>query len=331
VDCAIIMFMPRPDPSFSIVIPTFGRPRGLARLLNSLAPQVAGHHGRDVIVVNDASPEAAYDAVINRHRGWVSYLVADRNAGPGAARNLGARAATGDFLVFIDDDCAAPLDWLDQLTRIVHGEAGLDAVGGNTRPLESSRPTRFEKLLVEGGCHPNPVYYDGELVVMVGACLAVRRAMFDTVGGFVENIMPLAEDRNLTTRLRLAGANCAVRPGWFVYHDMSSTPRQHFRRYFNYGRGVHKAIALEQMPLDRDYWPPARRPLSFWPTRACARLRETRSLAPSRRTTIERLPVVALAAATNLAMDAGFIFAGRQRKSPTPALRRLPARPGATM
>jgi glycosyltransferase involved in cell wall biosynthesis len=204
------MFMPKPDPSFSVVIPTFGRPRGLARLLNSLAPQIAGHHGREVIVVNDGSPEAAYDAIINRHRGWVNYLVASQNSGPGAARNFAARSATGDFLVFIDDDCAAPLDWLDQLARILHAESGLDAVGGATRPLASARPTRFEKLLVEGGCHPNPVYYEDQLIVMVAACLAVRRDLFDTVGGFVEKILPLAEDRNLTTRLRLAGANCAV-------------------------------------------------------------------------------------------------------------------------
>jgi GT2 family glycosyltransferase len=324
------MFMPKPDPSFSIVIPTFGRPRGLARLLNGLAPQIAGHHGREVIIVNDGSPEVAYDAVINRHREWVNYLIAERNEGPGAARNLGARAAEGDYLVFIDDDCAPPLDWLDQLTRLVHVESGLDAVGGMTRPLRSAHPDWFEKLLIEAGCHPNPVWYEGQLIVMVSACLAVRRLVFEAVGGFVERVTPLAEDRNLTTRLRLAGARCAVKPEWFVYHDMTSTPRQHFRRYFNYGRGVHRAIGLEQVPLDRGYWPPARRGLCFWPNRARTRIEEAQTLAPGR-PAMERLSVIGLAAATNLAMDAGFVHAERKGTAAMPVGRRLPAPPAATI
>ncbi|MGH7075073.1 MAG: glycosyltransferase family 2 protein [Stellaceae bacterium] len=322
------MFMPKPDPSFSVVIPTFGRPRGLARLLNSLAPQIAGHLGREVIVVNDGSLEIAYDAVINRHRTWVNYLVAERNEGPGAARNLGAREARGDYLVFIDDDCAAPLDWLDQLTRLVHLEANIDAVGGMTRPLLSARPTRFERLLTEAGCHPNPVFYDDQLIVMVSACLAVRRLVFEEIGGFVERVMPLAEDRNLTTRLRLAGANCGIKRDWFVYHDMTSTPRQHFRRYFNYGRGVHRAIALEQVPLDRGYWPPARRSLCFWPNRARARIEAAQHLAPGR-PALERLAIIGLAAASDLAMDAGFIYSEHRRLAPVPAGRRLPAPPAA--
>jgi glycosyltransferase involved in cell wall biosynthesis len=306
------MFMAKPEPSFSIVVPTYRRPRGLARLLNSLAPQIAGRLGREVIVVNDGSDDSAYAAVVHRQRGWVNYVAANRNRGPSAARNLGAKEAVGDYLVFVDDDCAAPLDWLDRLTRVVAADSSRDAIGGMTRPLASSHPNWFERLLIEGGCHPNPIYYGGELIVMVSACLAVRRTLFDRLGGFVDQITPLAEDRNLTTRLRIAGANCAVEPGWFVYHDMSSTPKQHFRRYFNYGRGVKKAIALEAKPLDRTYWPPERRPLSFWLKRARARLGDAQALAP-RRPTLERLPVVALAAATNLTMDLGFIYAEHEK------------------
>ena len=308
------MFVSRPEPSFSVVVPTYRRPRGLARLLNSLAPQVAGHIGREVIVVNDGSDESAYEAIINRHRGWVSYVATEKNRGPSAARNLGVRKATGDFLVFVDDDCATPLDWLDRLTRILRTSPSLDAVGGLTRPLASSHPAWFERLLVATGSYPKPIYYRGQLIVMVSACLAVRRTLFDTLGGFVEKITPLAEDRNLTTRLREAGANFTIARDWFVYHDMSSTPRQHFRRYFNYGRGVNNAIALEAVPLDRTYWPPDRRTPTYWLRRARARLRETKELAPQQKR-LDRLPVVALAAATNLAMDLGYIFAEREKQT----------------
>jgi glycosyltransferase involved in cell wall biosynthesis len=308
------MFMSRPEPSFSVIVPTFRRPRGLARLLNSLAPQIVGRLGREVIVVNDGDDQSAYEAIINRHRGWATYIATELNQGASAARNLGAKSATGDFLVFVDDDCAAPLDWLDQLARIVAANSGLDAIGGMTRPLASPRPRWFERLLVATGAHPNPVFYGGQLIVMVSACLAVRRTMFDALGGFVEKITPLAEDRNLTTRLRLADAKCAIEQSWFVYHDMSSTPRQHFRRYFNYGRGVNRAIALETVPLDRTYWPPEQRDFAFWLKRARERLKETDGLAPEL-PTLERLKLVALAAATNLTMDLGYTYAEREKQT----------------
>jgi mycofactocin glycosyltransferase len=302
----------RPEPTLSIVIPTYRRPYGLARLLQSLAPQMKEQVGREVIVVNDGTDDATYDAIIAPHRGWVNYIAAAENRGPAAARNKGVRAATGNFLVFIDDDCAAPFGWLDQLARLLAADPQLDAVGGTTRPLASQHPTWFERLLTESGCHPNPVFYRDQLIVMVSACLAVRKIAFDALGGFVERIIPLAEDRNLTTRLRLAGAKCAIKPEWFVYHDMSSTPQEHFRRYFNYGRGVNNAIALEATPLDRSYWPPPQRSPVFWWARACARLHETATLAQNRHSALARLPIVALAAATNLTMDLGYVYAERQ-------------------
>jgi GT2 family glycosyltransferase len=307
------MPLPEPEPRFSVVIPTYGRPQGLTRLLDSLAPQVAGRPDREAIVVNDGSGDPGYAGVVARHRDWLRYIAAAENRGPGTARNRGVLEASGDYLVFIDDDCLAPPDWLDRLARIVAADPALDAVGGMTRPLLSPHPTWFERLLVEAGCHPNPVIYRDRLIVMVSACLAVRRSLFARLGGFVEKIMPLAEDRNLTTRLRLAGAHCTIVPDWFVCHDMSSTPKQHFRRYFNYGCGVNNAIALEAAPLDRDYWPPARRSLAFWPARACARLRESKPLAAKQSSASTRLSVLTLAAVTNLAMDLGYVHAERAK------------------
>jgi GT2 family glycosyltransferase len=298
----------RPRPALSIVIPTHRRPLGLARLLQSLAPQA---RTQDVIVVNDGTDDATYRAIIEDHREWVHYIANPENRGPGATRNSGVKLATGDFLVFIDDDCVPPSGWLDQLKRLLAGDPQLDAVGGTTRPLPSRQPKWFEQLLTASGCYPNPVFYRDQLIVMVSACLAVRRLVFDAVGGFVERIMPLAEDRNLTTRLRLAGAKCAIEPAWFVYHDMSSTPYEHFRRYFNYGRGVNNAIALEAMPLDRSYWPPTQRSPVFWWARACARLHETAALTQNEHSALARLPIAATAAATNLAMDLGFVYGER--------------------
>ena len=307
-----LMAPSQPRLSLSIVVPTYRRANSLGRLVDALMPQIGSRPDRELIIVNDGGHDAGYDSAIARHRAGLTYLVAARNGGPGAARNLGAKAAKGDFLVFIDDDCVAPPDWLDTLATILADHPEFDAVGGQTQPLISARPGFFERLLIEAGCYPNPIYYDGFLIVMVSACLAVRRSVFDRLGGFDERLVLAAEDRNLTTRLRLARTTLAIAPLWFVFHDMAATPRQHFRRFFNYGRGVSLAIAVEAQALDRTYWPPNHRRSRYWLQRARARFLAARRLVRTPPGIFGALAVFLLTA-TNLTMDAGYAVAERRR------------------
>jgi glycosyltransferase involved in cell wall biosynthesis len=89
-----------PDPRISIVIPSYGRKSFLAEALRSVEMQTYPAH--EVIVVDDCSPDpvelpSGVDLNVNLLRLPV-------NGGPGAARNAGLQVASGDWLLFLDDD-----------------------------------------------------------------------------------------------------------------------------------------------------------------------------------------------------------------------------------
>jgi len=297
---------PFADIGVAIVVPTYRRPNDLDWLMEKLRAQIKGYSNRRAIVVNDGSHDQRYQAVIERHRDIADYIVAPRNGGPAAARNLGAARADKEFLVFIDDDCEPPPYWLDWLCTILAEHPDADAIGGTTRALPSTAPGMFERFLGEAGFHPQPLVANGRPLMFVSANLAVRRKAFERVGGFDETMIT-TEDRNLTYRLGRSGAIFHLDTGWFVYHDMAVSPRTHLRRYYHYGVGNRRELAIEENPPDRPSWPTATRPWIYWFGRArysVERMRQRRDFrehaAPMR--LLYRL----LGALTYLVMDWGF-------------------------
>lgn len=112
---------------FSVVVPTFNRAAMLVRVLDAL-----GHQGNappfEVIVVDDGSSDDTMQRLQYRAEAPRNYefrFVRQANAGPGRARNHGARLATGRYVVFIGDDTVPETDFLAEHAR-VHRDAGDD-------------------------------------------------------------------------------------------------------------------------------------------------------------------------------------------------------------
>ena len=94
------------SPSFTIVVPTFNRPRQLTACLDALTKLEYPRERWEVIVVDDASPEPPRNVIAaycNRLR--VSLLI-QSHSGPACARNRGVEQASGELIAFTDDDCA---------------------------------------------------------------------------------------------------------------------------------------------------------------------------------------------------------------------------------
>ena len=101
-------------PLFSIIIPTFNRAVQLRNCLAAIAALDFPADNFEVIVVDDGSKSLS-DAIVNKFSKSLKIsLLSQKNSGPAAARNNGADRATGQFLVFTDDDCAPATDWLTQ-------------------------------------------------------------------------------------------------------------------------------------------------------------------------------------------------------------------------
>ena len=122
------------SPFFSIIVPTYDRPRCLASCLQSISGLTYPRECFEVIVVDDGSPDSLAPVVDSFRAHLNISLIEQSNVGPAAARNNGASNARGELLVFIDDDCTVDLGWLGELADRFAESPGEMVGGGIVRP-----------------------------------------------------------------------------------------------------------------------------------------------------------------------------------------------------
>lgn len=87
--------------SFSVVVTCFNQSAFIRETIESACAQT--YPAKQIIVVDDASTDDSL-SILDDYREKISLIACRENAGPSAARNLGAASAEGDYLVFLDGD-----------------------------------------------------------------------------------------------------------------------------------------------------------------------------------------------------------------------------------
>jgi glycosyltransferase involved in cell wall biosynthesis len=231
--------MGQKPPLFSIVIPTYGRPRQLADCLQSLARLDDSHGGFEVIVVDDGSetpPQAALATVDMR---LDVRLLQQSHAGPAAARNTGALKARGAFLAFTDDDCQPAPDWLHTLARRMTADPECMIGGRTINALPGNTYSTASQLLIDYLYS----YYNldpGRARFFTSNNLAVAAERFRSVGGFDTGFpRAAAEDRELCDRWLSHGYRLLYAPEAVVHHAHALTFWKFLRQHYAYGRGAY--------------------------------------------------------------------------------------------
>src|SRR5688500_5700715 len=104
----------------SVVVPTYRRPDALRACLSAIRAQDFADPSYEVVVVDHAGDPATRAGVDAYTSGpTVRSTAAPARRGPASARNLGAEAAQGEFLAFIDADCEPDAGWLTALDRAI--------------------------------------------------------------------------------------------------------------------------------------------------------------------------------------------------------------------
>jgi len=231
---------------FSVVVPTFQRPEGLARCLEALATQELPRDRFEVVVVDDGSPNPPREIVARFASALNVRLIEQANAGPAAARNAGAAAARGELLAFTDDDCRPDPHWLRALDEMVARHPGC-AIGGRVENVfGDGLYSTASQLLIEFLYE----YYnvgEGAGRFFITSNLAFPTSAFRALGGF-DTSFPLAaaEDRDVCDRWREAGHTMVYADDAVVHHAHALRLGSFCRQHFNYGRGayyLHRARA----------------------------------------------------------------------------------------
>lgn len=221
-------------PAFSIVIPTFNRRATVCDALAAIG-RIDYAGPIEVIVVDDGSHDGTAEAVAAVVMPFPLKVIRQANAGAAAARNRGAGEATGDIVLFLDDDMICAPDIVEQHARS-HLE-GADAVLGAI-PLDPASPPGPLRSAVDQWAQQRTerLRQGAELTLfdLLTGQLSVRRAVFEQLGGFDGAFTAGGsfgnEDLDLGVRLleRFSVRFNADAVSWQRY---VVTPRQHMRQW----------------------------------------------------------------------------------------------------
>jgi GT2 family glycosyltransferase len=220
----------------TVIVCTYSHQRlvDLGQCLESIAAQTRPPD--EVLVVVDHNPELLADL---ERRPGITAIANVHAKGLSGARNTGVERATGDVVVFIDDDAVAGFDWLDELL-VPFVASDVAAVGGHIDPLwPTQRPEWFPRHLDWTiGCSIPTLPPDGGSIRNVfGASAAFRRSDLLDAGGFAASLGRQGEnaagceetDVCIRIRQRRPGADIVYAPNSVVRHRV--TPERATVRY----------------------------------------------------------------------------------------------------
>jgi GT2 family glycosyltransferase len=183
-----------------------------------------GVSGHQVILVDNGSTEPG---ALSWTSGFPSLQV-HRLAGGrgfGAANNEGARAANGEFLLFLNNDSVIIQEVLNPIERYFRAHPACGAIGLgllNADGTPQNSVGKWPSILNEWKMkHHRKLYSEDEynsVDWVTAAAVAVRREVFERIGGFDERFFMYFEDADLCRRIRNAGWEVHFVPSVRVIH-----------------------------------------------------------------------------------------------------------------
>src|SRR5262252_5104849 len=199
-------------PNISIVLATFDRRHSLPRAIASVLAQEGVCF--ELIVVDDASRDGTADYLATLADPRIRMIVAERNGGPSAARNLGLKAARAGIVAFLDSDDAYLPRRLAAPLAAFAADAGLVCTLSSAirHDRKRSRKARIPPIRLAPAAFEWALICD--LVPVEATSITIRRDAALAAGGFCERLR-LTEDREFLVRLaRHGGAQLLSEPLW---------------------------------------------------------------------------------------------------------------------
>ncbi|MDH4152409.1 MAG: FkbM family methyltransferase [Nitrospira sp.] len=216
----------------SVVMPVWNRYELTRQCLEALAKTTGGVSWELIIVDNHSTDGTA--AFLETLGGDIRVITNEDNVGFARACNQGAHMARGKYIVFLNND-TIPLDgWLQELLNEVESYPEVGIVGSKLLYADGTIQ-HAGVVMVRGRCAPYhiyrgcpsgvaPVNQRREFQVVTGACLLIRRELFDEVGGFDEGFRNGFEDVDLCLKVGQKGHRIVYQPRSVLYHLESQTP-----------------------------------------------------------------------------------------------------------
>ena len=225
-------------PPVSIIIPTKDAPEMLGRCLKSVSEKTSYPEFEVILVDNETSHERA---LLLMGQYPVRRIPFPNPFNFSRANNQGAIAATGDFLVFLNNDTQIiAADWLQHLLYYAE-QPDVGAVGAlliyEDRTVQHAGVALGMRGTADHTMRGFPIGVDGyagslacarEVSAVTGACMMIHKSLFHEIGGFNEHFFTAYQDVDLCLRLRERGLRLICTPRALVVHHESVSRQSYY-------------------------------------------------------------------------------------------------------
>ena len=217
------------EPLVSVIIVSWNARAHLCRCLEHLEQQMP----HELIVVDNGSTDGSREML--RERPDLQLIELD-NPGFGAANNAAAKLAGGEYLLLLNSDCELDRNAMQLLADELRDDPRVGIVGpllrfpnGRLQPSMGRAPTLLTEMLQKTMLHRLINYYtysprsyvsDRDADWVTGACMMVRRKLYEELGGFDEQFFMYMEDLDLCDRARAAGYAIRFTPRASAVHHL---------------------------------------------------------------------------------------------------------------
>lgn len=186
-----------------------------------------------IIMLDNASTDASV-SFVKKNYPQVQIVVNTKNDGTAGGSNVGARHATGDYIIFQSNDLRLDRNCIRGLIATIQSDRSIGIV---TSVLVKERKSTQRMVDNAGGVvdkygfgmqnYPNVPFETipeiGSVFFSYGGSFIIRKADFQKLHGYDERYFTLNDDIDLSWRIRLLGKNIVYTKQSFVYHKVSAT------------------------------------------------------------------------------------------------------------
>ncbi len=188
----------------------------------------------EVILIDDASTDETPDflATISEKCRVVRN---SENLGFSKSNNRGAKVATGDLLLFLNNDLELSPGWLEPMLILEKSQHKVGAVGNIQRNYSTGLIDHAGIFFDLNGMPTHawknrkrlPPQAWSERTAITGACFLIKRQLFESLNGFCEDYLNGMEDVDLCARLKSLGYRMLVSHESVIKHHISRSPGRH--------------------------------------------------------------------------------------------------------
>lgn len=216
----------------SVVIPVFNEEKDITACLESLLNQT--YRDMEIIVVDDGSSDKTLEII----KDFPIKILKQNHLGPGIARNLGAKEAVGEILVFVDGDMTFDKKFIEKLVKPIMSGKSIGTFSKEERVANKdnvwSKCWNLNKGLPLDKMHPKN-YPDTQPVFR-----AILKKEFDKVGGFKP--IGYIDDHTLAEAL---GIKATSAEGAIFYHKNPANLVEVFNQARWIGKSEYKRRKID--------------------------------------------------------------------------------------